>query len=199
MSDTTPLERGEISARPDWIYPVLTPAQIARIAAHGVIRPVAAGEILIEEGDPSVPFSVVTRGRLDVVRLSRPGEPEYLVARHGPGQFTGEVNMVSGRRALFRGRMLEAGEVLQVDRERMHTLLQTDSDLGDILLRAFILRRAELVAHSLGDVVLYGSSHLPETVRIKAFLTRNAHPYKYVDLDAEADAQAPRSRFAPGP
>jgi thioredoxin reductase (NADPH) len=53
-----------------------------------------------------------------------------------------------------------------------------------------MLRRAELVAHDVGDVVLYGSSHLPDTVRIRAFLTRNGHPYRFVDLDAEADAQA---------
>jgi thioredoxin reductase (NADPH) len=184
----TPLERGEVSAREEFIFPTLTPAQIARIAAHGIRRQIRTGDVLIEEGSPTVPFFVVTAGRIEVVRFS--GTDEFIVAAHGPGQFTGEINMVSGRRALFRVRVTEPGEVLEVDRGEIQALLQTDSELSDILLRAFILRRVELVAHALGDVALVGSVHSPATLRIKEFLTRNAHPYAYIDLDAEPDVQA---------
>jgi thioredoxin reductase (NADPH) len=189
----TPLERGEISAPEQFIFPRLTPAQIARIAAHGIRRPIRTGDVLIEEGSPNVPIFVVTAGRIEVVRFT--GTDEYVVAAHGPGQFTGEVNMVSGRRALFRVRVTDPGEVIEVDRAQIQTLLQTDSELSDILLRAFILRRVELIAHALGDVVLVGSLHSPATLRIKEFLTRNSHPYAYIDLDAEPDVQALLDRF----
>ena len=146
MTDTkssghTPLERGEVSAPEQFIFPVLTPPQLARIAAHGIRRPIRTGDILIEEGSPNVPIFVVTAGRIEVVRFT--GTDEYIVAAHGPGQFTGEVNMVSGRRALFRVRVTDPGEVIEVDRTQIQTLLQTDSELSDILLRAFILRRVE--------------------------------------------------------
>ena len=183
----TPLERGEVSAPEQFIFPTLTPAQIARIAAHGVRRTIQTGDVLIEEGAPIVPFFVVTAGRIEVVRVS--GTDEFIIAAHGPGQFTGEINMVSGRRALFRVRVTEPGEVVEVDRGQIQALLQTDSELSDILLRAFILRRVELVAHALGDVALVGSVHSPATLRIKEFLTRNSHPYAYIDLDAEPDIQ----------
>ena len=189
----TPLDRGEVSAPAEHIFPTLTPAQIARIAAHGSPRPILAGDVLIEAGSPAVPFFVVTAGRLDVVRISTTGEE--IVASHGPGQFTGEINMVSGRRALFEARVTEPGEVIEVDRGQIQALLQTDSELSDILLRAFILRRVELVAHAMGDVALIGSVHSPATLRIKEFLTRNGHPYAYVDLDAEPDIQTLLDRF----
>ncbi len=96
------------------MFPTLTPAQIARIAAHGSVRQIRQGEVLIEAGDHTVPFFVVLQGHIEVVRSS--GGAETLVTVHGPGQFTGEVNMISGRRSLLRARATEAGEVIELDR-----------------------------------------------------------------------------------
>src|SRR5262245_1063123 len=157
MSDAAtpaPITQG---AREERIFPTLTPAQVARVAPHGKTRPIAAGEVLVEAGDTVVPFYVVTAGRVEVVRPDRVGET--LVAVHGPGQFGGEANMISGRRALFRARVAEAGEVLELDHAQLMRLVQTDSELGELLLRAFILRRLELIAQGMGDAVLLGSSH----------------------------------------
>ncbi len=187
MSDAAtpvPITQG---AREERIFPTLTAAQIARVAAHGRTRRIETGDVLVEAGDAVVPFYVVTAGRVEVVRSDRSGET--LVAVHGPGQFGGEVNMISGRRALFRARVAEAGEVLELDREQLMRLVGTDSELGEIVLRAFILRRVELIAQGLGDVVLLGSNHCPGTLRVREFLTRNGHPYTYVDLDQAADVQ----------
>ena len=175
------------------MFPTLTPAQIARIAPHGRVRQFQRGEVLVEAGEQVVPFFVVTAGRLEAVRPS--GATETLVAVHGPGQFTGEVNMLSGRRALVRSRATEAGEVIELDREHLLALVQTDSELSELLMRAFILRRVELIAYGFGDVVLVGSSHCSGTLRVKEFLTRNGHPYSYIDLDRDADVQALLDRF----
>jgi thioredoxin reductase (NADPH) len=112
-----------------------------------------------------------------------------------PGQFTGEVNMISGRRALFRARVREAGEVIELNREQTVALVQNDAEISEILMRAFILRRVELVASGMGDAVLVGSVHSSGTLRIKEFLTRNGHPYKYIDLDHDADVQALLDHF----
>jgi thioredoxin reductase (NADPH) len=197
MTERTLVERRLISARPDYIFPTLTPAQIERIRAHGSVRTIREGDVLVEEGAQVVPFFVVTAGQLGIVRVSSrlSGEAEEVVVVHRPGQFTGEVNMLSGRRALFRIRVLESGEVIEVDRASLQALVQTDAELGEIVLRAFILRRVELVAQGVGDVVLVGSNHSPATLRIKEFLTRNSHPYAYIDLDVEPDVQALLDRF----
>ena len=97
--------------------------------------------------------------------------------------------MLSGRPALVRTRAIEAGEVIEMDREQLLALVQTDSEISEIIMRAFILRRVELIAHGLGDVVLLGSNHCSGTLRVKEFLTRNGHPYAYIDLDRDAAVQ----------
>src|SRR4026208_1627916 len=56
-------------------------------------------------------------------------------------------------------------------------------------MRAFILRRVELIAAGVGDLILIGSAHSAGTLRIKDFLLRNGHPYSYVDLEQDSDVQ----------
>jgi thioredoxin reductase (NADPH) len=185
-----------LTARIGQMFPTLTPAQIARIAARGRRRPIQRGEVLVEAGAQIVPFFVVTAGQIEIVRPS--GATEDLVAVHEPGQFTGEVQMLSGRRALVRARASKSGEVIELDREHLLALVQTDSELSEIIMRAFILRRVELIAHGFGDVVLIGSSHCSGTLRVKEFLRRNAHPFSYVDLERDADVQALLDRFHVG-
>src|SRR5512132_3069088 len=175
------------------VFPTLTPAQVERIAAHGRVRQIRPGEVLVQPGDQIVPFFVVTSGGIEIVRPSSANET--LVVLYGPGQFTGEVNMLSGRPALLQVRASEAGEVIEVDREQLLALVQTDSQLSEIIMRAFILRRVELIAHGLGDVVLLGSNHCSESLRVKEFLTRNGHPYSYIDLDRDDGVQDLLDRF----
>jgi thioredoxin reductase (NADPH) len=176
------------------IFPTLTAEQIARVAAHGRRRPIARGEILVEAGDKAVPFFVLVRGELEVLRPS--GATEALIVTHRPGQFSGEGNLIVGRRALGRLRASQPGEVIELDRAQLRDLLQTDAELSEILMRAFILRRVELIAGGFGDVVLIGSAHDAGTLRVKEFLTRNGHPHQYIDLDRDADAQEMLDRFA---
>ena len=175
------------SARADQVFPTLTPEQIGRIAPHGRTRAIQKGDVLYEPGDSPVPFFVVVSGELQAVRLW--AETETLVAIVGPGKFTGEVNSLSGRPAILRMRVSQPGEVIELDRQQMQALLQTDAELGEILVRAFILRRVELVAAGMGDVVLVGSAHSAGTLRIKEFLMRNGHPYSYIDLERDPDVQ----------
>ena len=85
--------------------------------------------------------------------------------------------------------------MIELDREQLLSLVQTDAELSEILMRAFILRRSELIAGGFGDVVLIGSTHCAGTLRVKEFLTRNGHPHHYIDLDRDADAQELLDRF----
>jgi thioredoxin reductase (NADPH) len=187
MTEPAPLIQPTLASPAEQTFPTLTPAQIERIAAHGRVRPVLAGEVLIEAGQPVIPFFLVKAGRLEAVRPSGTGETR--IAEQGPGQFTGEVTMLSGRRALARIRAIEPGEVIELAREDLLALVQTDSELSEIIMRAFILRRVELIAHGLGDVVVVGSNHCSGTLRVREFLTRNGHPHSYIDLDRDTGVQ----------
>ena len=178
---------------PDEMFPVLTPEQQARVLSQGRIRKVTSGETLVELNQQPTKVFVVLQGRLEAVRIR--DKTEEVFAVWGPGMFTGELNLLSGRRSLVRIRTAEPGELIELEREALINLVQTDSGLSDIFLRSYILRRLELIARGIGDLILIGSSHSFDTFRIKEFLTRNYQPYSYVDLDREADVQELLDRF----
>jgi thioredoxin reductase (NADPH) len=181
-------------APPEHVFPTLTAAQIERVARHGRRRVVTRDEMLAEaERQPRV--FVVVRGRLVAAGV---GDRARLIRVLEPGQFTGEMSAVSGRRSFSRITSLEDGEVIEVDRTQLLSLVQADAELSEILMRAFILRRVELIAQGLGDVVLIGSPHSAGTLRVKEFLTRNGHPYTYLDLDQDAGVQELLDRFQVG-
>ena len=186
MTDAYPALKSTLSS-PALVFPTLKPAQIERLAVQGRIRQVQHDEVLVEAGEKDAPFFVIKTGQVEVVNLS--GATEKAVALFLPGQFTGEMSILSGRRSLVRMRAKEAGEVIEIDREHLLELVQNDSELSDIFMRAFILRRVELIALELGDVLVLGSDHSPGTLRIKEFLGRNRHPYSYIDLDREFGVQ----------
>src|SRR6478672_1724384 len=169
------------------IFPKLTSVQIDRIATRGHVRSMEEGEVLYEQGHRAAPLFVVISGELEVVRPSVP--VETLVTTYESGQFTGEVGTLSGRRSLFRVRATKPGKVVELNRQQMLSLIQTDAELGEILMRAFILRRVELIAAGVGDVVLVGSTYSASTHRIKEFLMRNGQPYSYMDLERDPDVQ----------
>ena len=101
-------------SRPDRVFPTLTPQQVSRIAAHGRRRSTTRGDVLVEVGDMAVPFFLVVSGELQALRPT--DRAETLIVSHHAGQFSGEGNMISGRRALGRLRVGESGEVIQVNR-----------------------------------------------------------------------------------
>ena len=175
------------SSRVEKIFPKLTPAQLSRIATRGHVRLIEEGEVLYEQGHRAAPFFVVISGELEVVRPSIP--VETLITNYESGQFTGEVGILSGRRSLFRVRATKPGKVIELDRQQLLSLIQTDAELGEIIMRAFILRRVELIAAGVGDIVLIGSTYSASTHRIKEFLMRNGQPYSYMDLERDPDVQ----------
>src|SRR6476661_9540370 len=130
------------SANAALMFPTLSAAQIARTASHGVIRPVTRGEVLIEGGQTNVPFFVVMAGEIEVIRPC--GLGDLLVAVVHADQFTGDISMILGRPALMRLRVSESGEVVQLTRDQMHALIQTDADISEVLMSALINRRIEL-------------------------------------------------------
>ena len=178
------------------MFPRLSDAQIARIALHAKRRSVAAGEILFEQGVPDAGLHVVLSGTLEVVRPGIAGEDKITV--HSAGQFTGEVTSITGGRSLVRGRMREAGEVLDLDGDALRQVIQDDTDLSDVLMRAFILRRTSLLASGFGDATILGSRHSAGTLRVREFFARSGHPHAYVDVDEDKDVQALLDRFHVG-
>ena len=183
----------QTESRTNEAFPELTPAQLARVEPHGRRRRLTQGEVVGEPGQPVTKIFVVVSGQLDAVtplQASTANMPRFT-----PGMFTGERSILSGGRFLGRISATMPSDVIEVERDELLKLIQTDTDLSDIFLRAFILRRLQLIDRGYGDVVVLGSHHCSGMLHILEFLTRNGHPYTVRDLDTDAESQELLDRF----
>jgi thioredoxin reductase (NADPH) len=168
-------------------FPQLTAEQISRVRALSKVRTVKAGDILFDPGDRDVPFFVLLSGSMEIAQPDRQGERRII--KQEAGTFTGEMTTISGRLSLLRGRVLETGEFLEMSNRDLRSLVARDAELSEIFMRAFIVRRVALINQGFGNVILLGSRHSAQTLRLREFLTRNGHPHTYVDLDRDVTCQ----------
>jgi thioredoxin reductase (NADPH) len=165
--------------------PTLNREHIDRIRSVAQLRSVRSGEVLYEPSCPDVPLFIVLDG---TVSISRTGEDEKVLATRESGQFTGEMSLISGNRPLLTARVTQDGAVLELTREKVLSLMAKDTEVGDILMGAFVARRLLAIQLGEGNVVLFGTKSSGRTLALREFLTRNGHPFKYVDIDADSCA-----------
>lgn len=161
------------------MFPVLDDAALARVQEYGATRVVKAGEVLFNPGDQHTRFIAVLSGKLQI-ETEECGST-HLVAEHGRGSFSGEIDMFSNRRALVRGVVTEAGEMVFLERRDFRRFLAAHSDLSELIIRAFILRRMALLYHERGDLILIGDEGSSRVLEIRSFLMRNGHPNRLID------------------
>src|SRR3981189_1093727 len=193
LNDEGLADKPPFAGRKAQMFPQLTPAQMVRLETLGTHGRMSKGEILWEPGDRHRPMLVVLSGSIEVVQTGLNGE--VLVVVHTAGSFTGEMSTLQGIGSLVRARVRDEGEVLVIGEDRLRTIVQTDSELSELFMRAFILRRVGLIASQAGDVILLGSSFSAGTLRLQQFLTRNAFPYVNPDLNKDAAVQTLLERF----
>jgi thioredoxin reductase (NADPH) len=184
---------GNLDVRRPQMFPALSEAQIARLAKVGTEKTFEAGAILFDQGEANVPMYVVLEGEVEVVHPR--GEAEDPVTVHVHGEFTGEMSLLSDRKALVRARALSRVRLLSVKAADLHRIVQSDSELSELFIRAFILRRMGLLAGGYGDAVIIGSQFSAATLRLQGFLTRNGHPFRYVDVDRDPNIQGVLDTF----
>ena len=183
----------ELAGRHAQMFPVLSDAQVARVRKFATEKTFDEGQLVWEQGDYGIPFYVVLEGEMAITHPR--GAEEDPITVHRKNQFTGEVDLLNDRRSIVRGRARTALRVLAVDRKDLRALIQGDGDLSEVLMRAFILRRVGLLSAGWSEVVVIGSSHSAATLRIQAFLSRNTHPFHYVDVDRDPDVKTMLEQF----
>jgi thioredoxin reductase (NADPH) len=177
----------------DVAFPTLSEQDIAALAARGHPRDVRAGEILFSAGDRSFCFFVVLQGSIEIIS-PRPGGAEH-VATHGVNQFTGDVDMLTGRAAVVTARVGEGGRVLQLSASELRHAVDELPDLGATIIKAFFKRREMLLESGLAVVQIIGSRFSPDAHRLRDFATRNMIPFKWVDLESDEQAEAILRQF----
>ncbi len=168
------------------MFPKLSAAQLERLDAFGERTRTRESEVLIESGDRYQRIFAVLSGSLDIVMPGVSGETP--ITQLTSGDFSGEIGSLRGSSSFVRTRVREPGEVIAIPVENLRRLVQTDAELSELFMRAFILRRMGLQEVHQGDVVLIGSRHSPDTLRVRQFLERNVVPYTSLDTSSDADA-----------
>jgi len=196
-TDTVPPPQAASASLPWDVFPTLSERQITRMIDHGRRRATVRDEVLVDLHSKGGSSFLVLSGEVVVRRPD--GGAESPIVRYRRGQFSGETNLITGRPSVVQVYVAEPGEVIELNRDQLLALIQTDAELSEILIRSFILRRVLIVDRDIRDVIVIGSTHDAGTLRVKGFLTRNSHPFHYVDLDRDRETQELLDRFHVSP
>ena len=172
----------------DIAFPVLNDRQLEQLGARGRLRPVQVGEILFREGDRDFGFFVVVEGAVEIVAHTAEGERQVTV--HRVGQFTGDIDALTGRSVVVMARAMEPGRVLALSSEELRHAVDEIPELGSTLVKAFIMRREMLLGSGWVGVTIIGSRFSPEAHRLRDFASRNLIPFKWLDLESDSQAEA---------
>jgi thioredoxin reductase (NADPH) len=172
----------------DIAFPILTDRQREQLRARGRERVVRAGEILFSEGDRDFGFFVVLDGAVEIIAHTDQGERQVTV--HGVGQFTGDVDALTGRSVVVMARAMEASRVVALSSEELRHAVDEIAELGSTLIKAFIMRREMLLGSGWVGVTIIGSRFSPEAHRLRDFASRNMVPFKWLDLETDSQAEA---------
>lgn len=179
------------------IFPTLNEEQFNVLTQYGERRQFKVGEVLFSEGDRHIPMYVIISGEIEITRNTVNGP--HHVTTHGPGGLSGEVGTLAGRAAIATGRVIKDCELLVISESSLRTLVIAEAELSETIMRAFILRRVQFIEEGSGSVTLIGSQSSADTLRLREFLARNAHPVAYFDINVHADAENLLRKFNVSP
>jgi thioredoxin reductase (NADPH) len=176
--------------RREQIFPVLDQAQIeaAKRFASGPPRDFAPGETVFDVGERHAPAWLVLNGSIDAI--GRDGHGRDITTHHA-GQFSGELSQLAGRQSLAIGRAgADGATAIPFDDVHVRALMIGSAEIGEIMMRAFILRRVGLIDEGRAGSTLIGTPGTPDLVRIEGFLGRNGYPYTVLDPAEDLEAKA---------
>jgi thioredoxin reductase (NADPH) len=181
LDPTDPYTRGA------QILPRLSEEMAERIAGYGAEERLATGTLAFQRHQRGVDFFLILEGKIEIFEVDEHGRPNVITAL-GQRQFTGELDLFNDREILVSARASDDSRVIRVKRADFRRLVSSEPDIGEILMRAFILRRTGFILHRQGGVVLVGPSHDGDTLRLQRFLTRNGYPHRLLDTDNDPGA-----------
>jgi thioredoxin reductase (NADPH) len=180
--------------RRDQIFLALTPAELERMRRFGEYRSYDAGQALFKIGERGHGLFVILSGSIDLIRDDeKDGRRPFQSP--GPGSMIGELAQLAGRPVLVDGYAREPVCALHIPPERLRALLIAEAELGERIMRALILRRVGILEKGTGGPIIVGQVGDGDALRLKGFLTRNGHPYQWVNPDEDAEAKALIERF----
>jgi thioredoxin reductase (NADPH) len=187
-------EQGKLPETPDLqgAFPRLSEDQIDTLAAHGERRTTQPDEVLFREGERCDEFFVILSGKVAAVQGF--GQDARIIRVHGAGRFLGELGLLEGQPAFSSAVVMEPGEVLAVPVEWLRAVVEREPTLGDLIVRACLIRRSLLIGLGAGFRIV-GSCYSPDTKRLREFAARNRLPHRWIDPERDKQAETLLRRF----
>jgi thioredoxin reductase (NADPH) len=167
-------------------FPRLSERHIDTLSKFAKRRHFAPGEPPFQAGVSPATFFVVLSGAVEIIDHS--GDEPRTVVVHQPGEFTGDIDILTRRVTVVSAAARGETEVLEVAPADIRRLIAEDPAMGDVILRAFISRRELLLESGFQGVRVIGSSNSRDAYRIREFLSRNQVPMKWRDIDTDPGA-----------
>jgi len=188
------LQSSIIETRAAQMFFTLEPAEIERVRRFGTCRVYARGDALANVGQVAQGLTIIISGHVDVLQREQSGA-HRLIVMHGPGSFMGELAQLAGRPALIDAYAKDEVHALVIPTEQLRALLVAEAELGERIMRAFILRRVGLIETGGGGPVIVGRAGNGDVLRLQNFLRRNGHPQQTLDPETDAEARALIEKF----
>ncbi len=169
-------------------FPRLDADTAARIATYGEEEDIAQGTVIFERGQRSIDFFLILAGEIEIFEIDEHGQPQVVTVHH-VNQFTGELHLLNGRETLVSARAVADTHVVRIKPAAFRRLISAEPDIAEVILRALILRRVGSLKHSRGAISVIGSGHGGDTLRVQRFLSRNAYPFRLLDIDVDPHAR----------
>src|SRR5919202_1563841 len=176
--------------------PTLREDQIEILKRYGRTRVTEVGDVLFRAGDASNDFIVILEGVVEVID-DFAGDAR-TIGTFLAGRFLGELNMLTGQAMYLTAVVREGGSVLEIPREQLKEVVTEESNLSDIILKAFLARRAYMIRTGLGLRII-GSRHSAEAARLREIAARNRLPHVWIELEEDSEAEALLERFGAKP
>jgi thioredoxin reductase (NADPH) len=178
---------GDAYAKRELVFPQLTQEMVERSLPYGTAEHYPAGKTIYSRGLRGVDFLLVLRGSVLITGPAE-GGGESVVTIHGEREFTGELDLLSYREALVTARAATDTDILRIGRDRFKEYVSGETDIGDIVMRAVVLRRMGLIQHTQAGVAVVGSERSEDALRVQRFLARNGYPYRFIDPESDSAA-----------
>ena len=168
-------------------YPSFSDAIVMRLLEFGTEEIFEEETVLFQRGSRDVDLFVVLEGEIEVIEFIRQ-KRRHTFAVLGPGQFTGELDLLDNRQTLFDCRAIKRSRILRIERASLRRIMSSDVEIADLIVHACVGRRLDIMRQASGGVTVIGYEHNADTIRVLRFLMRNGYPYKVLDPAANTDA-----------
>ncbi len=170
----------------DAAFPLLSDEHLERLRAASEPAEFEAGHVLYRAGERGYDFFVVGAGEVEVILQEAPGVPAEVVVRLAPGQFLGELNLLTGQAAYLTARTATPARLYRMPRSDFRRLMAEDAELSDMVLGAFMARREVLRrGPAARSVEILGEEMSAATLALRNWAARLRLPHMWVDVESD--------------